>query len=135
MELQVQTTFRGIERSEALDRLVRSEARKLERFFERIVSCRVLIERAHQHHQRGSPFHVRIELGVPGTEIVVNNLPGLQVPPETDDGPLERRKSAEVDAPLKDAQLAVREAFRKAGRQLQEYAQRKNAERARLGTS
>lgn len=127
MQLPIQTTFRGVDRSDALDTLIRDEASKLERFFDRIISCRVLVEPAHEHQRRGSPFHVRIELGVPGEEIVVRNLPSAEAAPPADDlTPVDRKKSDEFDAALKDPQLAIRDAFRKAGRRLQDYARRKS---------
>jgi hypothetical protein len=43
-----------------------------ERFFHGIVSCRVLVEHIRRRHEHGSPFNVRIELSVPGAELVVN---------------------------------------------------------------
>lgn len=123
----VQTTFRNVDVSDELERLVGDEARKLERFFERMTSCRVLIERAHRHRRRGSEFSVRIDIGVPGDELVINNAPDVHHDVKNDPGDEVPRlsKRAEVDAAHKDAQLAVRDAFRKATRRLQEYARRK----------
>ena len=113
MALPVQISYRNAERSDRLDALVEEEARKLPRFFERIVSCRVIIEHPHRHHRKGTPVHVRIDLVVPGDELVINSSPN----PDTvfsDD--------------FKDAQRAIREAFRKAERRLADYAERKSGE-------
>ncbi|MBV9263532.1 MAG: ribosome-associated translation inhibitor RaiA [Candidatus Eremiobacteraeota bacterium] len=124
MTLPVQITYRKIRRTEALDAVVREEAAKLERFFERIVSCRVLIEQAHRHRHAGVPFHVRIDLGVPGDELVISNEPTLRA---TLVGEEKARpeKAFELDVDHKTADRAVRDAFRKAQRRLQDYARRK----------
>jgi hypothetical protein len=108
VKLPLQTTYRDVEPSEVLDTVVREEAAKLEHLFGRIVSCRVLIERPHRHRR---VFHVRIDLGVPGDELVVNNEPGLA----DDRAPTEREA----------AERAVRGAFRKAARRLHDYTRRK----------
>ena len=44
---------------------VQEEAAKLDKYFDRITSCRVIVEAPHRHHRRGEPFQIRIELGVP----------------------------------------------------------------------
>ncbi|HEY9086021.1 MAG TPA: HPF/RaiA family ribosome-associated protein [Candidatus Tyrphobacter sp.] len=126
--MTVQTTFRNVEPSEALEALVEEEAHKLERFFERIVSCRVLIE--HAHRRRGAEFGVHIDIGVPGDELVINHTPDLHRDFKEDPGDEVPRisKSADVDAAHKDARLAIRDAFRKASRRLQDYARHKQHE-------
>ena len=78
MILPVQTTFRNMDASEAIAARVQDEADKLERCFDRITSCRVIVEAPHRHHRRGDPFHVRIELWVPGKELVVTHEPTLK---------------------------------------------------------
>lgn len=127
MILPVQTTYRNAPHTDVLDALVREEADKLDRFFQGIVSCRVLVEQAHRHHLRGAAFHVRIELGVPGEELVISSDPDVrkEVTDDPDELPPRFSKSSEVDAAHKDAELAVRDAFRKAARRLQDYARRK----------
>ena len=47
---------------------------KLEQFFDRIVSCRVVIEAPKRRHH-GDLYHVRVDLKVPGKEIVVKRDP------------------------------------------------------------
>ncbi|MFZ5523874.1 MAG: HPF/RaiA family ribosome-associated protein [Pseudomonadota bacterium] len=72
MQTPLQITVRGTEHSEALETHIRNKVDKLEEFFGRITSCRVAVELPHKHHQQGKKFNVRIEIGVPGSEIVVN---------------------------------------------------------------
>jgi cold shock CspA family protein len=87
------------------------------------MGCRVMIEIPHQHRHRGYRFHIRIDLTVPGGEIVVNHEPTLH-------GSLrrledeERTKGQEASAPHKDIFVAIRDAFKAARRQLQDFARK-----------
>ena len=103
---------------------IQAEAAKLERFFHGIVSCRVLIEHAHRRHKHGSPFNVRIDLSLPGAELVVNHSDDVRpAPPASDDEPERVHKSAEHEG-HKDAQLAVRAAFTTLTRRLREHVKK-----------
>jgi hypothetical protein len=123
MELPLQITYRGIESSDALSRLIRREGAKLELFFNRIVSCRVLVEREQRHLREGAPFRLRIDLEVPGTELTVDTARSIRAPGADDETPV-RSKSDEIDAMHKDPELTVRDAFRRARRRLQDYTRR-----------
>ena len=120
MKIPVQVTFRGLDASPALRELVEEEAAKLERFYADAVSCRVAIEQAAGHHQKGNPYHVRIEVGVPGDRLVADNKPASLV--DTEDG--RRVKAAESRPEQKDAALAVRDSFRTMVRLLDDFARR-----------
>jgi ribosomal subunit interface protein len=100
MKTPLQITFRDIEQSDALEAHIREKADKLETFFEPIMSCRVVVEMPHQHKHQGKFFTVRIDIGVPGKEIVVN-----------------RDKH-------EDVYVALRDAFDAARRQLEDYGHR-----------
>ncbi|MDQ6926112.1 MAG: HPF/RaiA family ribosome-associated protein [Candidatus Eremiobacteraeota bacterium] len=121
MAVQPQIAYRDVEPSPALDHLIQAEAAKLERFFHGIISCRVLVEHSNRRHKHGSPFNVRIELSLPGTELIVNHGDDVRpVPPASDDEPERVHKSAEHEG-HKDPQLATRDAFKTMTRRLQEY--------------
>ena len=121
MAVQPQIAYRDVEPSPALERLVQAEAAKLERFFHGIVSCRVLIEHSHRRHKHGSPFNVRIDLSLPGAELLVNHVDDSRpAPPASDDEPGRVHKAAEREG-HKDPQLAVRAAFTTMTRRLQEH--------------
>ena len=77
VKLPVQITFRNMDRSEAIEEWIRAEAAKLDTFYNRIMRCRVAIEVPHRHHRKGSSYHLRIDLTVPGEEIVVKRQPSL----------------------------------------------------------
>jgi len=100
MQIPLQITVRGIEHSDALETHIRDKANKLEEFFDHITSCRVVVEVPHKHHHQGKQFNVRLDIGVPGSEIVVN------------------RDHAE------DVYVALRDAFDAAKRQLEDYARK-----------
>jgi len=115
MTFKPQVTFRNMEKVPELEATVWKEAGGLDRFFDRITSCHVAIEQP-RRQEAGGLYHVRVSLGVPGGELVVDRDPTLH-----------------------NAGRAVREAFRDMRRQLQDYAQRmrgdtKRHEGALLGT-
>ena len=118
-------SFVNVEQSEAAERLIRKEAAKLEKFYDRITSCRVAVERT-GHRRTGGAFRVRIALAVPGEQLVVNREPGGLEVPELE--PAAVTKSLERDAPYKDVAYAVRDAFRTATRRLEDFARRQRGE-------
>lgn len=91
--------------SSAADALIETEVRKLERFYARATACHVIVERSHA--RGGREYQVRIDITVPGTEIAITH------------------ESPDLEAAHKDLGLAIRDAFRKAARQLRDYARRR----------
>ena len=75
MQLPLQITFRHMAPSDAVATRIRERAAELERFFDRIISCRVVVECQHPRRQQGNLFRVRVDLKVPGSEIVVGRDP------------------------------------------------------------
>jgi cold shock CspA family protein len=102
MQLPLQITFRGISPSPALESKIRARANDLDAFSDRIMRCHVVVDAPHRHHKKGYQFHVRIDLTVPGEEIVINRVP--------------TERSA-----YSDAHLAIRDAFDAARRKLEEH--------------
>lgn len=123
MQLPIQISFRNMDSSPAIEARIREEAEKLSEFYDQIIGCRVMAEFPHRHHSRGKRFHIRIDLTVPGGEIVVNHEPSLHHKLQQTDGE-ELPKELEVDAPHKDAYVAIRDTFKTARRQLQDYARK-----------
>ena len=72
MDIPIQLTWRGLDRSQAIEAAVRDAASKLHQFHQRIVSCRVVIEQSGRHKRHGRQFAVRLDLRVPGAEIAIN---------------------------------------------------------------
>jgi len=73
MQLPLQITFHGIDRSLAIETAIREKAAKLEQFHHRIMSCAVVVEVQNRHKHKGKEFVVRVDLKVPGGEIIVNH--------------------------------------------------------------
>lgn len=129
MQLPVQITYRNMDASEALTARIQEESAKLDEFFPRITSCRVVVEAPHRHHKWGELFHIRIELGVPGTELVVSHEPSPHASLSHEEGEAAAvKKSAEIHPEHKDAYVAIRDAFLSARRQLQDYSSRLRGE-------
>jgi cold shock CspA family protein len=101
MRIPLTVAFRDFPPSEAVERAIAAAAERLDRYHPHVTSCRVTVGAPHRHHRKGRLFHVRIDLTVPGAELVVN-----REPPE--------RHAHE------NVYLAVRDAFRAARRLLQD---------------
>jgi ribosomal subunit interface protein len=98
-----------MESSPAAEVRVRELAAKLERFHERITSCRVVIDAASHRQHQGNLFAVRIDITLPGRELFVDS---------------ERDARAEHT----DLYVALRDAFDAARRQLQDDARRRRGD-------
>jgi cold shock CspA family protein/ribosome-associated translation inhibitor RaiA len=127
METPLQITFRNVKSSEMVEEWIRAEAAKLSTYYNRIMGCHVAIEVPHRHHRKGSPFHIRIDLVVPGEEIVVKREPSLSHRAKQL-GETEVKKHLEVKTPHKNLRLAINDAFKAAGRRLQDYARRQRGD-------
>jgi ribosome-associated translation inhibitor RaiA len=99
----IQILFRGMAHSEPLEARIRGKARKLAQLFPFLTGCRVVAEVPCRREGNNGQFVVRLDVAVPGGEIVVN------------------REDHE------DIRIALREAFRAARRQLKECNGRQRA--------
>ncbi len=71
MQLPVNITYRGLDKSEKIDNLVFDYASRLEKFCDHINRCDVAIEQPNHAHQKGNPYRVRIDVTVkPRHELV-----------------------------------------------------------------
>jgi cold shock CspA family protein len=127
MQFALQITFRRMKPSQTIERWIRAEADKLDSFYNRVMGCRVAIEMPHRHHKKGSPYHIRIDLTVPGEEIIVKREPSLSHRARQL-GETELQKHLEVKAPHKNLRLAINDAFKAVGRRLQDYARRQRGD-------
>ena len=124
MLLPVQVTYRNMTDSTGLEEIVRKEVAKLEHFYDRITSCRVMVERP-QRGQAGKLYHVRIDLRLPNGELVVKHTPtlhGTLKDFKTD----KTRKEADSVLVHKLPQSSIHQAFREMRRQLQDYSHRQD---------
>lgn len=117
-----QVTFRGLERSEALEADIRRRVTWLEQFYAGVMRCRVLVELPHRHRHDGRPFHVRIEMTVPGGgTLVVSHEPSWHGRLKDVEGEA-HHKDDEIDRVHRDAHVAVHQAFDAARRRLEDFA-------------
>lgn len=106
MQLPIQITFRNMAASEAMEAKIREKTAKLDQVYARIMSCRVMVECSHRHHQQGNIYHVTVDLTVPDGELIASREP-------------------DQDHAYEDAYVAIRDAFNAARRQLQNCASRR----------
>lgn len=77
MQVPLEVTFRHLDKSPAVEELIRKRVEKLEQFRHNIINCRVLVERPHQHESSGSPYRVLLTLGVPPVkDVIIDTRPG-----------------------------------------------------------
>ncbi|EWY42701.1 30S ribosomal protein S30 [Skermanella stibiiresistens SB22] len=75
MEVPLEIAFHNLDSSASLEARVRERVAKLEKLFPRLIACRVVIEAPHKQHQKGNIGRVRIEMSVPGNDLVVSKEP------------------------------------------------------------
>jgi len=131
MKFPLQIKFHNMPPSQAVENNIRDKASKLNLFYDRITSCRVVVKAPHRHHRKGKVYEVHIDLTVPAGEVVINRLPkGLRTAtaPVTDGLETQLIESHEPtrNGAHMDVYVAIRDAFNAAGRKLQDYARRQS---------
>jgi cold shock CspA family protein len=72
MKVPPEITYRNVPKSESIDSLIREKIQKIEKLCGHVMSCRVAVEKPHEHQQTGRSYRVRIEVSVPpGHDLVV----------------------------------------------------------------
>jgi ribosomal subunit interface protein len=104
MKLPLQIILRDIAQSEAVETAIREKVDKLDHFYPHIMSCRVTVEMPGKHKNQGKDFAIRIDITVPGSEIVVNKEHG------------------------EDIYVVLRDAFDAAKRQLEDYGRKQRGD-------
>lgn len=101
---QPQITYRGMPHSPAMDARIRELADKLDEFHPKITSCHVVVDEIDRHKSKGNLFEVRVDVHVPGREIVATHQQNM------------------------DAYAAISQAFDVVIRQLEDDIQRKRGD-------
>lgn len=94
--------YKNYEDHPDLSSLIQDQVEKLEKFFDRITSCHIVVSRPHNRRQNGNNYHVHIDLHMPGNVVVINREP-------------------ERDSRHDDVSLAIRDAFKAAKKSMQCY--------------
>lgn len=106
MQLPINISYRGVEKSEEIESMVRSKAERLDHFCDHISRCDVAIEQPNHAHHKGNPVRVRIDVTVPpGHELIAD----------------EEQKDSDSHEPLSKA---VHDAFKTMERQLRHLVQK-----------
>jgi len=103
MQLPLELSARRATLSPQFEADLRGRVEKLERHYRRITSCRIHVEGPSNHHQEGGPWRVRLDITVPGNELVAD-------------------KEATTLA------TATQDAFEAAERQIEEFARKRRGE-------
>jgi ribosome-associated translation inhibitor RaiA/cold shock CspA family protein len=106
MQIPAEIAFHNIQHSDWAEEAIREKIARLEKLFDRLVTCRVRVERRASNANNSIPPVVRIEIGIPGhKDIVVSHEP-------------EHLQQKFSDP---DMRIAINEAFRIAERQLLDF--------------
>jgi ribosomal subunit interface protein len=101
MSIPLDVSFRDIEPSPAIEARVREKAAKLERFFDRAISCKVVVAARNKHQRKGRLYNVSIHLAVPGEDLMIGH-------------------EHKLDHAHEDVYVAIRDAFDALKRRLQD---------------
>lgn len=109
MQLTPEITFRGLASTPAVENKIQERIARLERYYSRIMGCRVMLELNHRHQHKGKLFYVRLEVTVPGRKLVVSRDP-------------------EAHQAREDVYVAIRDAFDAMERRLEDFARRQRGD-------
>jgi ribosomal subunit interface protein len=105
-DIPLSITFRHMHATPEVEEAIQAKVAKFDRFAEHITSCRVVVEAPHRAQKKGNLYHVVVDLSVRGAELVANRSPN--------DNPAHE-----------DLQVAISDAFKAAGRQLEEHTRKR----------
>jgi cold shock CspA family protein len=112
MQTEPQVSFDDLPVDEAVRDAALEHVAQLERLYDRITGCHVVVAQPHRRHREGRLYTVRVDLVVPGGEIVVN-------------------RDQHLDHAHEDVFVALRDAFLAARRRLEDHVRRlRGAEKA-----
>ena len=106
MQSPVQIQFKNMDPSEAVEAAINKWVAKLDRAYPTIMTCRVSVEAPSRRKLQGGLYRTRIDIGLPGKEVVVNRTPDLH-------------------HSYTDAYVSIRDAFKSAQRQLENVVKRR----------
>jgi ribosomal subunit interface protein len=104
MRIPLQITARNFELPETFREDIRKRAENLDKYYDQIMKCRIMVEVPHHHRHEGALYNVRIDMTVPGAELVIKR------------------------EPHKDINVAIRDAFDAARRKLEDFARRQRGD-------
>jgi cold shock CspA family protein len=124
MKVPPEITYRGVDKSNALETLIHEKIAKLEQVCDHISSCRIAIEKIQDRPRDSSPYRVRVDITVP---------PSHELVAESNMG--DRKQYADVDAVIRDAFSMAWRQLRELARQQREYDRAKSNDAAQDTTA
>ena len=106
MQMPLQISFKDMDPSPAIEARIREKAAQLERFFPHIFRGHVAVSAPHRHHHKGRLYKVTIHLTLPPRHEITIGREGRQ------------------DHAHEDMNVAIRDAFDAAVRQVEDHARR-----------
>jgi ribosome-associated translation inhibitor RaiA len=108
MQIPLQITFRGLSPMPSVGTLIAERSSRLERFCDRIIRCHVVVGVPHRHHRNGRRYSVHIDITTPAGSVIVTREPAAGA------------SSEQLD-------VAIRDAFDAATRQLEDETRRRRS--------
>ncbi|MBT5458697.1 MAG: ribosome-associated translation inhibitor RaiA [Rhodospirillaceae bacterium] len=104
-DFSIEILFRNMDHSDAVEADIRTKIAALERYSDRFIDCRVVVDAPHKHCQKGGLYDVHINIAMPGQDVVIN-------------------RTGSQDHAHEDIYVAVRDAFDAAARKLEALVQK-----------
>ncbi len=104
MKLPLEISARDVRLNGDTEELIREKAAKLDRLYDQIIGCRVKVDMPHRSQRSGMMYNVRIDITVPGGELIVKREPD------------------------EDLHVAIVNSFETAQRRIKEYAEKQRGE-------
>jgi putative sigma-54 modulation protein len=117
MNTPLEISFKGLDKSTAIEAKIAERAARLEKHFDRMTHCRVVVAAPHKHSHKGKAYEIKIDIGIPGGAPLI----------VTHESPVGGQAQ-------EDLRVALRDAFDAAGRRLDDLVEKMNgAARAERG--
>ena len=71
MQIPLQISFRNISQSDFIERRILNKVKKLNKYTNRIIFCRVIVEAPHRQQTKGTLYQIHVDISLPGKKIVV----------------------------------------------------------------
>jgi ribosome-associated translation inhibitor RaiA len=106
MNTPLEITFKGLDKSAAVEAKITEKVAKLEKVFDRMTHCRVVVAAPNKHAHKGKSYEIKIDVGIP------------------DHAPLILTHESAVGNAQEDLLIALRDAFDAAKRRLDDISAR-----------
>lgn len=106
MKISPQIVFDGVTSTPQITDKITSEIAKLERYYKRIISCRVTISKPQRRHKHGDLYAAAVHLTLPGGKEIV------------------AARNPTANHAHEDVNIAIRDAFLAAQRQLKDETEK-----------